>query len=187
MYKYLKMSPYPLHITKKNLKMAKYLITQLGGPNGELGAAIRYFSQKYNMPDDKGRSLLNDIATEEFGHAEMIGSMVHMLTKGATLKELKDAQLESYFTEHGKGVFPVDANGIPFTTKYLASTGDVLADLSEDMAAEEKARATYENLIDLADSEEIIQPLLFLRQREIVHFARFKELYDYYKAKNKDY
>lgn len=181
MYKYSKMLPYPLSIKKRDLKMAKYIITQLGGYAGELGASLRYFSQKFNMPDDKGRSLLNDIATEEIGHAEMISSMVHMLTKDASLEELKAAGLESMYTEHGKGIFPTDSNGVPFSADTFASTGDVFADLSEDMAAEQKARAAYERLINLAEDPDVINPLLFLRQREVVHFNRFKELYDYYK------
>ena len=181
MYKYVKKLNYPINIKKKNLKMAKCLITQLGGPAGELGAALRYFSQKFAMPDDKGRSLLNDIATEELGHCEMIGTIFRQLVKDATPEEIKSAGFSSYFTDHGLGVYPVDASGNPFSALTFNSTGDVLADLSEDMAAEEKARATYENLIDLADDEDLIGPLLFLRQREIVHFNRFKELYDYYK------
>lgn len=181
MYKYTKMLPYPLDIKKKDLRMAKFIITQLGGYAGELGAALRYFSQKFNMPDDKGRALLNDISTEEFGHAEMISTMVHMLTKDATLKELEEAGLDAMYAEHGKGIYPADSNGVPFSAMTFASTGDYLADLSEDMAAEEKARAAYERLIDLAEDPDIIEPLLFLRQREVVHFNRFKELYDYYK------
>jgi spore coat protein JC len=181
MYKYFKSLPYPLNIKCKDLKMAKYIITQFGGANGELGAALRYFSQKFSMPDDKGRSLLNDIATEELGHAEMISTMVKMLIKDASLDELKEAGLDSYYTEHGKGIYPIDSSGVPFTASYFASTGDVFADLSEDMAAEQKARATYEHLINLATDPDIIAPLLFLRQREVVHFNRFKELYDYYK------
>lgn len=181
MYKYVKSLPYPLSIKNKNLKMAKLIITQLGGPAGELGASLRYFSQKFNMPDNKGRSTLNDIACEEIGHAEMVASMVHMLTQGATPKEMKEAGLDSLYTEHGKGIYPSDSFGVPFTAAYFASTGDVFADLSEDMAAEEKARTAYEHLIDLTDDPDIINPLLFLRQREIIHFHRFKELYDYYK------
>lgn len=181
MFKYYKKLNYPINIKKKDLRMAKYLITQLGGPNGELGAAIRYFSQKFSMPDDKGRALLNDIATEELGHVEMIGTMFKQLVKGASIKELEDAGLGSYFADHGKGVYPVDASGVPFSATTFQSTGDVLADLSEDMAAEQKARATYENLIDLANDPDLIAPLLWLRQREIVHFNRFKELYDHYK------
>jgi spore coat protein JC len=181
MYKYEKKLPYPLKIKKKDLKMAKNLLAQFGGANSELGASLRYFSQKFTMPDEQGKNLLNDIATEELGHIEMIAAMIHMLTKDATIEEIKEAGLSDYYTEHGLGLFPVNASGIPFTTAYIASTGDVLADLSEDMAAEQKARATYESLIDLTNDEEIIQPLLFLRQREIVHFNLFKNLYDKYK------
>ena len=183
MFKYDKKLAYPINITKKDLKMAKYLITQFGGPNGELSAAMRYFSQKFTMPDDKGRALLNDIATEELGHVEMICTMVHQLTKNATIDELEKAGLGSYYTEHGVGIFPVDATGNPFTCAYFAVTGDILANISEDMAAEEKARATYEGLINQTNDEDIIGPLLFLRQREVVHFNRFKQLYDYYKNK----
>jgi len=183
MFSYVKHSNYPINIKKKDLKMAKYLITQFGGANGELGAAMRYFSQKFSMPDDYGKALLNDIATEELGHCEMIASMVHQLIKNATAKELNEAGLGSWYADHGKGVYPTDASGVPFTVSYFAVTGDPLADISEDMAAEQKARAIYENLIDLTDDEEVIKVLLFLRQREVVHFNRFKKLYDYYKKK----
>ena len=183
MWIYEKKLEYPVNIRKKDLRMAKYLITQFGGANGELGAAMRYFSQKFSMPDDYGKALLNDIATEELGHCEMIASMVHQLTKDASIKELEDAGLGSTFADHGKGVYPVDASGNPFTVTYFAVTGDPLADISEDMAAEQKARATYENLINLTTDQDIIRILLFLRQREIVHYNRFKELFDYYKKK----
>ena len=183
MFKYVKHTNYPVYIKKKDLRMAKYLITQFGGANGELGAAMRYFSQKFSMPDDFGKSLLNDIATEELGHCEMIASMVHQLTKNASLKELENAGLGSYFTDHGKGIYPIDASGVPFTVSYFAVTGDPIADIVEDMAAEQKARATYENLIDLTEDEDVLRVLLFLRQREVVHFNRFKELYEYYKKK----
>ena len=183
MFKYVKHTNYPVNIKKKDLRMAKYLITQFGGANGELGAAMRYFSQKFSMPDDFGKSLLNDIATEELGHCEMIASMFHQLTKNASLKELENAGLGSYFTDHGKGIYPIDASGVPFTVSYFAVTGDPIADIVEDMAAEQKARATYENLIDLTEDEDVLRVLLFLRQREVVHFNRFKELYEYYKKK----
>ena len=185
MWKYEKMLQYPINIKNKDLRMAKYLITQYGGPNGELGAAWRYLSQRYTMPDERGKALLTDIGTEELSHVEMISTMVYQLMKGATLKELREAGLDSMYAEHGYGIYPTDSNGIPFTAAYFASTGDPLADLSEDMAAEQKARATYENLINLTDDYDVIGPLLYLRQREIVHFARFKELYDYYKKKLK--
>lgn len=183
MFKYVKSLQYPINIKKKNLKMAKYITTQYGGANGELAAALRYFNQRYTMPDDKGKALLTDIATEEFGHVEMICTMVYQLTKGATVKELENAGLGGKYAEHGMDLYPNNADGVPFTTAYFAAVGDPIADLSEDMAAEQKARAVYENLIDLADDEEVIQPLLFLRQREIIHFTRFKELYEEYKKK----
>ena len=183
MFKYNKTLVYPVNITKKDLRMAKYLITQFGGPNGELSASMRYFSQKFTMPDDKGKALLNDIATEELSHVEMICTMVHQLTKNASIKELEEAGLGGYYTEHGVSLYPQDSVGNPFTAAYFASTGDVIANLSEDMAAEQKARAVYEALINQTNDEDIIGPLLFLRQREIIHFNRFKELYDYYKQK----
>lgn len=183
MWKYVKTLEYPVNIKKKDLRMAKYLVTQYGGANGELGAALRYLNQRYTMPDDKGKALLTDIGTEELAHVEMISAMVYQLLRGATLSELREAGLDSHYAEHGKGLYPTDANGVPFTVAYFATTGDPLADLSEDMAAEEKARATYENLINLTNDQDVIDVLLFLRQREIIHFNRFKELYDEYKKK----
>ena len=183
MFMYKKHLAYPIDIKRKDLRMAKYIITQYGGPYGELGAALRYFNQRYSMPDGKGKALLTDIATEEFGHVEMICAMVNQLTKGASEKELKEYGLDLNYAQHGMEITPSDVFGVPFSTSGMGFTGDVLADLSEDKAAEEKARATYEHLIDLATDDDVIQPLLFLRQRELVHFARFKELYDYYKVK----
>ena len=183
MFKYVKHLNYPVSVSKKDLKMAKLLLTQLGGANGELSAALRYFCQKFEMPDEKGKALLNDIATEELGHAEMISTMILQLTKGATLEELKENGLECLYTEHGKGIYPTDSFGNPFNAAYFAVTGDIIADLYEDMAAEQKARAIYENLIELTSDKEILGVLLFLRQREIVHFNRFQELCDYYKRK----
>ncbi len=183
MFKYIKHTNYPINIKKKDLRMAKYLITQFGGANGELAAAMRYFSQKFTMPDDKGKALLSDISSEELGHCEMICTMVHQLTRNATVKELEEAGLGSYYADHKKGIYPIDASGVPFTATYFAVTADPIADLMEDMAAEQKARAVYENLIDLTTDEDVLAPLLFLRQREIVHFNRFKELYEYYKNK----
>ena len=183
MWKYVKTLEYPVNIKKKDLRMAKYLVTQYGGANGELAAAWRYLNQRYTMPDDKGKALLTDIGTEELAHVEIISAMIHQLMKGATLEELKEAGLATHYAEHGKGLYPTDTNGVPFTVAYFATTGDPIADLSEDMAAEQKARAVYENLINLTTDEDVIDVLLFLRQREIVHFTRFKELYDEYKNK----
>ena len=182
MWQYQKKLQYPVNIKKKDLRMAKYLISQYGGSNGELAAALRYLNQRYTMPDDRGKALLTDIGTEELAHIEIIATMIYQLTKDATAKELEAVGLGSHYTEHKKSLYPTDSNGVPFTVTYFATTGDPLADLYEDMAAEQKARAIYENLIDLTDDPDILGPLLWLRQREIVHFNRFKELFDYYKS-----
>ena len=168
MWKYVKTLQYPVNIKKKDLKMA---------------AALRYLNQRYTMPDDKGKALLTDIGTEELGHIEIICAMVYQLTKDATIDELEKIGLGGNYAEHGYGLFPTDANGETFSVKYFATTGDPLADLSENMAAEQKARAVYENLINLTNDKDVIDVLLFLRQREIVHFNRFKELYEEYKTK----
>ena len=186
MWKYVKTLEYPINIKKKDLRMAKFLVTQYGGANGELAASLRYLNQRYTLPDDKGKALLTDLGTEELAHVEMICTMIYQLMKDATLEEIKKAGLESHYAEHGKALYPTDSNGVPFTVSYFATTGDPVADLSEDMAAEEKARAIYENLITLTDDPDVIGPLLFLRQREVVHFQRFKELYDEYKKKGYD-
>ncbi len=183
MWKYVKALEYPVNIKKKDLRMAKYLVTQYGGANGELAAAFRYLNQRYTMPDDKGKALLTDIGTEELAHVEIISTMIYQLMKDASLDELKEAGLDTHYAEHGKGLYPTDANGVPFTVMYFATTGDPMADLSEDMAAEQKARAVYENLINLTNDQDVIDVLLFLRQREIIHFNRFKELYDEYTKK----
>ena len=180
MWKYEKKLQYPVNIKKKNVQMAKYIITQNGGANGELGATLRYLNQRYTMPDEKGKAVLSDIATEEMAHMEIISAMVYQLLDGATPEELKEAGLGSQYTEHGNAVYPQDSNGVPFTAAYFAVTGDPLADLAEDMAAEQKARATYENLMNLTDDEDILGPLSFLRQREIIHYERFKALYEDY-------
>ena len=171
MWAYEKRLQYPIDIKTKDLKMAKYLVTQYGGANGELSAALRYLNQRYTMPDNRGKAILTDIGTEELAHIEMISTMIYQLTKDATIEELKEAGLGTNYAEHNKALFPTDSNGVPFSVTYFAATGDPLADLSEDMAAEQKARAVYENFIG---------PLLWLRQREIVHYNRFKELFEYY-------
>jgi len=183
MWKYVKTLEYPVNIKKKDLRMAKYLVTQYGGSNGELAAAFRYLNQRYTMPDDKGKALLTDIGTEELAHVEMISTMIYQLMKDATIEEIKAAGLEGHYAEHGKDLYPTDANGVPFTVAYFASVGDPVANLMEDMAAEQKARAVYENLIDLTNDPDVIGPLLFLRQREVIHFNRFKKLYEEYVKK----
>ena len=180
MFKYEKKLPYPINIKKKDLKMAKYIISQFGGSQGEIAAALRYFCQKFSMPTEEGKALLNDIATEELSHSEMIATMLNQLMKDASIEELENFGLASYYTEHGKGIYTSDTFGNPLNASYFANVGDPIANLVEDMAAEQKARTVYEHLIDLADDEDLINPLLFLRQREIVHFNRFKELYEKY-------
>lgn len=183
MWIYQKTLQHPVNIKCGDLQMAKYLITQFGGPNGELGAALRYLSQRYTMPTGKSRALLTDIGTEELAHVEMICTMIYQLMKGATIDEIKAAGLDGHYADHGLGIYPVNAMGVPWTAAYFSTTGDPLADISENMAAEEKARAVYENLMNLTDNPDILRPLEWLRQREIVHFARFKELYEEYKVK----
>ncbi len=185
MFQYQKKLQYPIDIKKKDLKMAKYLVTQYGGANGELGAALRYLNQRYTMPDNRGKALLTDIGTEELAHIEMISTMIYQLTKDATIEELESVGLGSHYAEHKKALFPTDANGVPFTVAYFATTGDPIADLYEDMAAEQKARATYENLINMTDDIDVINPLLWLRQREIVHFNMFKDLANIYEKEKK--
>ena len=181
MWKYEKMLQYPVNIKRRDPRLAKLIVTQYGGPQGELAAALRYLNQRYTMPDSKGKALLTDIGTEELNHVEMICSMVYQLTKGATPEEMRRAGFDPHYAEHGLDLYPTDANGVPFTIKYVSAVGDPLADISENMAAEQKARAVYENLIDLTDDPDVIGPLLWLRQREIVHFNMFKELYEDYK------
>ena len=186
MWAYEKRLQYPVNIKSKDIRMAKLLVTQYGGSNGELAAALRYLNQRYTMPDDKGRALLTDIGTEELAHVEMIQTMIAQLMKDATKEEIKAAGLDPHYAEHKNALYPTDANGVPFTVAYFATTGDPIADLYEDIAAEQKARAIYENLIDLTDDPDILGPLLWLRQREVVHFNRFSELLEQYeKEKNK--
>ncbi|MBO6244563.1 MAG: manganese catalase family protein [Clostridia bacterium] len=185
MWKYEKKLQFPVNIKNKNVKMARYIITQTGGPNGELAAALRYMNQRYTMPDDYGKSELTDIATEELAHLEIINAMLYQLLDGATAEELEKEGLGSQYTEHKLGIYPENSAGVPFTVAYFAVTGNPMADISEDMAAEEKARATYENLMDLTDDPDILAPLSFLRQREIIHFERFKRLYEMYSEKYK--
>lgn len=181
MWMYMKTLMYPVNIKKPDLKMAALIATQYGGPQGELGAAIRYLNQKFTMPDDYGKALLNDIGTEELAHVEMIQTMMYQLMRGATIDEIKKAGLEGYYAEHGNDIFPANTEGVPFNTGYISAVGDVIGNITEDMAAEQKARSVYENLIDLATDPEVIQPLLFLREREVVHYQRFKELLEHYK------
>lgn len=183
MFLYEKKLEYPVNITKKDLNMAKNLFAQYGGSDSELGAALRYFNQRYTMPDTRGKSLLTDIATEELAHLEMIAAMIYQLIEGATIEELTKAGLNGVYTMHNHGLFPSDPNGVPFSASYIETSGDWRADLESDMAAEQRARATYEHLMNATNDPDILAPLSFLRQREIVHYERFKELRDYYLQK----
>ena len=175
MWIYEKKLEYPIRIKTPSPAMAKVIITQYGGPDGELGASVRYLSQRFSMVTPEARAVLNDIGTEELAHLEMIGSMVRQLTKNASIEEIKASGFDAYYADHDKAVYPVSASGVPFSASALQSKGDPVADLTEDMAAEQKARATYEWLINLADDPDVIQPLKFLREREVVHFQRFGE------------
>ena len=184
MWAYQKKLEYPVNIQNKDLKMAKYLSDQYGGPYGELNAALQYLNQRYTMPDDMGKALLTDIGTEELAHMEMIATMIHQLTKDASIEELEKAGLGAHYTAFDHATFPNNSSGVPYSASYLQTTGDYIADLESDMAAEQRARATYEHLMDLTDDKDILGPLSFLRQREIIHYQRFKELRNYY-LKNK--
>lgn len=184
MWKYEKKLQYPVNIRKKDVKMAKYILTQYGGPAGELAAAWQYLDQRYNMPDDRGKALLTDIGTEELAHVEIISAMLYQLMQGATPEELKAAGFGEQYAQYGKDLFPSDAFGNPFNMNYIKVSGDYIADLESNMGAEQRARATYEHLMDLTDDPDILAPLSFLREREIVHYQRFKELRNYY-LKNK--
>jgi len=176
MWTYNKILQYPVNIKQTDPRLAKVIISQYGGPDGELAASLRYLSQRFGMPDQTAKAVLNDIGTEELAHLEMVGTIVHQLTKNATIEELENAGLAPYYTDHGVDVYPVSAAGVPFTASYIAAKGDPIANLQEDLAAEQKARATYEKLIDLCrDNPDVLDPLRFLRQREIVHFQRFGE------------
>lgn len=176
MWTYNKRLEYPINIKCKDPRLAKVIISQYGGPDGELAASLRYLSQRFGMPDEKAKAILNDIGTEELAHLEMVGTIVHQLTKNASIEEIEKAGLSAYYTDHGVDIYPQSAAGVPFSANYLACKGDAIANLQEDLAAEQKARATYEKLIDLCrDNPDVVEPLKFLREREVVHFQRFGE------------
>ena len=176
MWDYKKALEYPVNIKCKDPRLAKVIISQYGGPDGELAASLRYLSQRFGMPDEKAKAILNDVGTEELAHLEIVGTIVHQLTKDASIEEIEKAGLAPYYTDHGLDIYPSSAAGVPFTAAYIAAKGDPVANLQEDLAAEQKARATYEKLIDLCrDNPDVLDPLRFLRQREIVHFQRFGE------------
>ena len=175
MFVYEKKLQYPVRITTPNPKLAAVIISQYGGPDGELGASLRYLSQRYSMPYPELKGLLTDIGTEELGHLEMIGTIVHQLTRNLTEKQIKTAGFDTYFVDRTTGVYPTSASGFPWSAASMAVKGDLIADLTEDLAAEQKARVTYDNILRLSDDPDVNDVIKFLRAREIVHFQRFGE------------
>ena len=175
MFMYEKKLQFPVKIKNPDPRAAQIIISQYGGPDGELGASLRYLSQRYTMPTGQLKGLLTDIAVEELGHMEMISAMVYQLTKNLTPEQITASGFDKYFTDHTLGVYPVAASGLPWRAEYIASKGDPITDLHEDLAAEQKARTTYDNLLRLIDDPDIREPLKFLREREIVHYQRFGE------------
>ena len=175
MFIYEKKLQYPVKIRTPNPALAKFIISQYGGPDGELGASMRYLSQRYSMPYPELKGLLTDIGTEELGHLEMVATVVHQLTRDMTPDEVKRAGLDAYFVDHTAGVYPTAASGFPWTAGSMQVKGDVIADLNEDLAAEQKARVTYDNILRLSDDPDVNNVMRYLREREIVHYQRFGE------------
>ena len=175
MWTYDKKLQYPVKIARPNPALAKVIITQFGGPDGELAASMRYLSQRYSMPYKEVVGVLNDIGTEELAHMEMVSAIVHQLTRNLTPEQIKASGFDTYFVDHTVGLWPQAASGMPFTLVCFQSKGDAITDLTENMAAEQKARTTYDNIIRLADDPDVLDPIRFLRQREINHFQRFGE------------
>ena len=175
MFIYDKKLQYPVKIDRPNPRLASIIISQYGGPDGELGASLRYLSQRFSMPFDELKGLLTDIGTEELGHLEMVGSIVHQLTRNLKDSQLQDSAFAPYFVDHGIGVYPTAAAGFPWSAASMQVKGDPIADLTEDLAAEQKARVTYDNILRLSDDPDVNNVIKFLREREIVHFQRFGE------------
>jgi len=175
MWIYEKKLEIPVRVSKPDLQMARLLMTQYGGKDGELSTALRYLNQRYTMPNDRAKALLTDIGTEELGHLEVVATLIHKLVKDATPEELRAAGLGPMYVDHDHALFYMDANGNPWTASYIQAKGDPIADLADNIAAEEKARATYQHLINLTDDPDLIQALTYLREREIVHSQRFRE------------
>lgn len=175
MFVYEKKLQYPVKIKTPNPKLAGVIISQYGGPDGELGASLRYLSQRYSMPYPELKGLLTDIGTEELGHLEMVGTIVHQLTRDMSMEDIKKAGFDAYFVDHTAGVYPQFASGTPWTAATMQVKGDVITDLHEDMAAEQKARSTYDNILRLSDDPDVNDVIKFLRAREVVHFQRFGE------------
>ncbi len=175
MFVYDKKLQFPVKIDRPNPKLASVIISQFGGPDGELAASMRYLSQRYSMPFDELKGLLTDIGTEELSHLEMVGAIVHQLTRNLKDSQIQDSAFAPYFVDHTVGVYPQFASGTPWTAATIAVKGDPIADLTEDLAAEQKARATYDNILRLSDDPDVNNVIKFLREREVVHFQRFGE------------
>ena len=175
MWDYEKRLQYPVNIKTPNAKLAQYIISQYGGPDGELGASMRYLSQRFSSPYREVSALLTDIGTEELAHFEMIGTIVHQLTRNLSMEEIENSGFGPYYIDHTVGIWPQAAGGIPFNACEFQSKGDIITDLVEDMAAEQKARTTYDNILRVVDDPDVADAIRFLRQREVVHFQRFGE------------
>ena len=173
MWIYEKKLQYPVKITNPNPRLAGMIITALGGPDGEMGAATRYLNQRYSMPDGRVIGVLTDVGSEELGHGEMVASLVHQLTRNLTDEEIRAGGFDKYYVDHGTGIYPCSAAGVPFNAMAIASKGDALADITEDLAAEQKTRAMYDAILRLSDDPDVNDVIKFLRQREVVHFQRF--------------
>ena len=175
MWNYEKKLQYPVKVARSNPALAKIILTQFGGPDGELGASMRYLSQRYTVPYDEIKGMLTDIGTEELAHIEMISAIVYQLTRDMSIDEIKKSGFDAYFVDHTSAIYPVAASGTPWNAGGIQSKGDLLTDLHEDLAAEQKARTTYDNILRLADDPDVRDPIKFLREREIVHYQRFGE------------
>ena len=175
MWIYEKKLEYPVKIKNPNPQTAQIIISQLGGPDGELGASMRYLHQRYSCPFSKVTGILTDVGTEELTHLEIVAAIIHQLTRNLTPEQIAGTPFATYFVDHTTGVYPVSAAGVPFDIKYIASKGDLITDLNEDLAAEQKARTTYDNILRLVDDPDVRDPIKFLRAREIVHYQRFGE------------
>lgn len=183
MWNYEKRLMFPVNIKKTCPKTAQYIISQYGGPDGELSASLRYLSQRYTMPCQKTAGLLTDIGTEELAHLEIICAIVYQLTKNMSIEDVKNAGFGPYYIDHTSGIWPLASGGIPFNACEFQSKGDAITDLTEDLAAEQKARSTYDNILRIVDDPDVREPIKFLRAREIVHFQRFGEALEHTKSK----
>ncbi len=175
MWEYQKKLQFPINIKNPDPKLATFIISQYGGPDGELGASMRYLSQRFSMKDDMAKGLLTDIGTEELAHLEMIGTLVHQLSKNLSTTQIENSPMAVYYVDHAKGVYPTSAAGNPWKAEYIGVKGDPIADLMEDLAAEQKARVTYDNILKMCDDPDVTRVIKFLREREVVHFQRFGE------------